>query len=297
MSNKVLVSGFTFIKNGLSLGYPIKESIESIEPLCDEVIINVGFDDKELKKDDGTYNYLKNHFTHKKFKFLKSYWDPRRTEQGLVLSDQTNIALKECQGSICQYIQGDEVLHEKDLHIIHDAHMNMIEDPTTEGIVFNFTHFYGNTNVIKKTRNTYRSEVRTVRNLKSVVSHLDAQGFRHQDGRKLNCRKINAGIYHYGWARPTAVMKKKIKAMDKLYHGQSYDVSDKFSYKRIWGLRPFSGQHPIVVQEWVKQNQTELDILSLKMHFEFKDLGLVFSDFVESLTGIRIGEYKNYKLI
>jgi len=43
-----LISGFTFIKHGLNLGYPIKESIESIEPLCDEIIINVGYDDPEL---------------------------------------------------------------------------------------------------------------------------------------------------------------------------------------------------------------------------------------------------------
>ena len=40
MSNK-LISGFTFIKNGISLGYPFVESIQSIAPLCDEVVIMV----------------------------------------------------------------------------------------------------------------------------------------------------------------------------------------------------------------------------------------------------------------
>ena len=45
------VSGFTFIKNGLTLGYPVLESILSIEPLCDEVIVNVGFEDEQCTQD------------------------------------------------------------------------------------------------------------------------------------------------------------------------------------------------------------------------------------------------------
>jgi len=32
-------SGFTFIKDGLNLGYPIKESIQSISDLCDEHVL------------------------------------------------------------------------------------------------------------------------------------------------------------------------------------------------------------------------------------------------------------------
>ena len=113
-----LISGVTFIKNGLTLGYPIRESIESIAPICDEVIINVGFDDIELSKDDGTWDYLKRHFKGEKYIFLKSYWDPEMTSKGFILSDQTNIALEKASGKYCQYIQGDECLHEKDLQRI-----------------------------------------------------------------------------------------------------------------------------------------------------------------------------------
>ncbi len=35
------VSGFTFIRNGTTLGYPFLASIRSLLPLCDEVIVNV----------------------------------------------------------------------------------------------------------------------------------------------------------------------------------------------------------------------------------------------------------------
>jgi len=36
------VSAFTFIKNGQILGYPFLQSIQSILPIVDEFIINVG---------------------------------------------------------------------------------------------------------------------------------------------------------------------------------------------------------------------------------------------------------------
>ena len=36
------VSGFTFIRNAIKLDYPIVEAIQSILPLCDEVIVAVG---------------------------------------------------------------------------------------------------------------------------------------------------------------------------------------------------------------------------------------------------------------
>ena len=35
------ISGFTFIRNGATLGYPFVASIRSLLPLCDEVIVNV----------------------------------------------------------------------------------------------------------------------------------------------------------------------------------------------------------------------------------------------------------------
>ena len=117
------ISGITFIKNGLTLGYPIKESIESILPICDEVVINIGFDNPELKGDDGTWDYLNDHFKGSKFIIQKSWWDPAKRKDGLVLSEQTNIAIKAATGDYIQYIQGDETLHEQD----HQNILNKIE--------------------------------------------------------------------------------------------------------------------------------------------------------------------------
>ncbi len=288
------ISGFTFIKNGLTLGYPFKESIESIAPLCDEVIINVGFEDRECTTDDGTWDYLQQSFKGAKFKFLKSYWDPELTSQGLILSQQTNIALKECQGDYCQYIQGDEAIHEDDIAIIREGVNKLEEQKDVHGLIFQYRHFYGSPQIIKQTRNTYRREVRLIRNGQGIYSYLDAQGFKLPGDQKAPCLESKARIFHYGWARKSQLMNKKVKAFSKLYHGQDHEEKD-FEYRRIWGLRPFKETHPQVMKEWIEANQENLDILSLPMNFEWENVGLALSDFIESLTGYRIGEYKNFK--
>ena len=46
------VSGFTFVKNAIKFGYPVVESILSMVPICDEIIVSVG------DSDDGTLGLI-----------------------------------------------------------------------------------------------------------------------------------------------------------------------------------------------------------------------------------------------
>ena len=100
------VSGFTLVRNGVKYFYPFREAIESILPLCDEVIVNVG------DSDDNTLQVVES-IKSDKIKIIKRTWDMSLREGGWLLSVETNAALKECNGDWCFYIQADEVLHEK----------------------------------------------------------------------------------------------------------------------------------------------------------------------------------------
>ncbi len=296
MSKKI--SGFTFIKNGLTLGYPILESVQSIESICDEVIINVGFDDKNLLVDDGTYAYLKENLKGDKFKFITSWWDPSITKNGLILSQQTNIALAACTGDYCQYIQGDECVHEDDLKVILDGVEMMEENKQIDGLIFNYMHFYGNVDTYKYTRNLYRREVRLIRNHKGIKSWLDAQGFRNADDTKIKARLIPARIFHYGWARAEQVMKKKVQVFDTFYHGDALrERALSFKYERNWGLTKFNQTHPKVMSNWIEKNRNDIDLMSLPLSWGSNIYGLIISDTIEKYTGYRIGEYKNYRKI
>lgn len=292
---KKYISGITFIKNGLSLGYPIKESIESIMSISDEVIINVGFDQEDLTNDDGTWEYLNDHFKGSKFKFLKSWWNPAKRKNGLILSEQTNIAMKEATGKYIQYIQGDEALHENDLQKIIDKLKTLDTQEDIDGLVYNYCHFYGNVNIEKFSKNIYKREVRLIRNHKNVKSWKDAQGFRHLDESKLNCLSLDATVYHYGWARKETIMSKKIQTFEKLYHGEDHQTKD-FGYKRFWGLRPFTKTHPKVMEKWIAEHRNEIDIMSLPLELNSKDIRLILADTIEQMTGHRVGEYKNFNL-
>lgn len=293
--NRPKISGVTFIKNGISLGYPILESIQSIDSLCDEIIINVGFDDVECTKDDGTFEYLQRNFQGKKYRFLKSFWDPELMTNGLILSNQTNIALREARGEYIQYIQGDECLHEHDLDQIRAGVAILDRRSELDGLVFGYHHFYGSTDVVKVTKKNYRQEVRLIRNHRGIKSWKDAQGFRHENDDKLKCIRVKANVYHYGWARIQNLMDAKNKSFNKLYHGQKHTEQD-FSYQRIWGLKKFKGQHPACVREWIEKNRNEVDVFSLPLHISWRDYRSMASDCLEALTGVRIGEYKNFIL-
>lgn len=297
LEKKPKISGFTFIKNGLTLGYPILESVLSIEPICDEVIINVGFEDVECTKDDGTYAYLTGHLTGPKYKFVKSWWDPNLRKDGLILSQQTNIALAQCTGDYCQYIQGDECIHEDDLPAILKGVEEMEKNREIDGLIFNYMHFYGNVDTFKYTRNLYRREVRLIRNHKGIKSWKDAQGFRHADDTKIKATLIPARIFHYGWARAEQVMKKKVQAFDKFYHDDSFKRAE-FNYERNWGLKKFTKTHPKVMASWIEKNRNPIDLMALPLTIDWGNIfGLVVSDYIEKCTGYRIGEYKNYRKI
>ncbi|WP_218277178.1 hypothetical protein, partial [Pseudomonas sp. GW531-E2] len=76
---------------GVQFDYPFEESIRSMLPIVDELIVNVGVGSdatieqiQKLAKED------------KKIKIMESVWDESLREGGRILSEQTNLALQKC---------------------------------------------------------------------------------------------------------------------------------------------------------------------------------------------------------
>lgn len=106
---KMIVSGFTFCRNVSKLDYPFLESIRSILPIVDEMVINVG------DSEDNTLEQIRS-IEDPKIKVVESVWDQAMRKDGLIYAQQTNIALEHCRKDAdwAFYLQADEVLHEKD---------------------------------------------------------------------------------------------------------------------------------------------------------------------------------------
>lgn len=299
----MLISGFTIIRNGLKYDFPFIESVKSVLPVCDEFIINVGI------SEDGTKQVIERFRDglpvreRQKIVLFETEWPLDKAEKrrgGQILADQTNLALDRCRGAWALYLQADEVLHEDDLPLIRSQAESFSADKCVEGIVFQYVHFYGTYDVVQTSRSSYRREIRIVRNGLGIRSTGDAQSFRHQDGRKLDAALSKARVFHYGWVRPQEIMKSKTAFMDTLYHSKAAKdipaTGTNYQYKRIVGLRPFVGTHPTVMRLRVTGAPT-FDFAVAPKAFELKDTWKIISGWIERLTGIRLFEYKNYKLI
>ena len=101
------VTGFSFIKNAIKYQYPVVESLQSILPLCDEVVVAVG------ASEDATRELVAS-VDPQKIRIIDTVWDDSLREGGRVLAAETDKAFKAIRADSdwCFYIQGDEVLHE-----------------------------------------------------------------------------------------------------------------------------------------------------------------------------------------
>jgi hypothetical protein len=288
------VSGFSFIKNAVKFDFPIIEAITSILPVCDEFIIAVG------KSDDATLELIQN-IGSPKIKIIETVWNEALREGGHVLSDETNKALTHVaqDADWCFYVQGDEVFHEQDLDKIKAAMLKWKDNKKVEGLVFNHLNFYGSYDYLADARHWQKKEVRVIRNDKAVSSYKDAMSFR-KEGRKLNCKFVDATIYHYGWVKDPKIQIQKRKEFEKLWHDDKFidaNYSDKniFDYSVIDSVEKFKGSHPNVIKARVEKANWTFDFdptISPKLPLRRRILNAIYQK-----TGLHIGEFKNYNLI
>jgi hypothetical protein len=286
------ISGFTFIRNGLKLDYPFIEAIQSILPICDEMIVVIGNSEDETKETIVALN-------EPKIKIIETIWDDNLREGGKILAQQTDIALQHITGDWGFYIQGDEVLHEDYLDTVKHAMQENLLKPEVEGLLFKYKHFYGSYDYIGNSRKWYRREIRVVRNHLGVSSYRDAQGFRI-DNKKLKVKLIDAEIYHYGWVRDPRAQQLKSKSFHRLWHDDQWMAekisdADEHDYNLLESLAKFNGTHPKVLSNRLKRMNWEFNYNpELKKPQTFKEK---LSNYIEKNTGYRFGEYRNYKII
>ncbi len=288
------VSGFTLVKNAIKFGYPVVESIESILPICDEVIVSIG------DSEDETLLLIKS-INSPKIKIHTSVWDTSVNQGGKILAIETDKALAQVdnQTDWCIYIQADEVLHEEDYDIIQSSMLKYGNDQQVEGLLFNYIHFYGSYHTVGISTNFYPNEIRAFKYNPKVYSYRDAQGFRIRDNEKLKVKSIDATVYHYGWAREPKVMRTKYLDFNKLWYSQnkideSIKEKENFNYAyKNFCVVPYTGTHPQVMQDRAKAMNWNFDERIYRNRLSIKDkikrifkkyLGLDFS-------------YRNYKIV
>ena len=289
----MFISGFTIIKNAVKNDYPIVEAISSILPVVDEMIVLVG------DCEDDTLQLIES-IKSDKIKIHHSVWDNTLRKGGVVLAVETNKAFKliNPKADWAFYIQADEAVHEKYLPVIKKAMNEYAADKRVDGLLFHYTHFYGTYDYVGDSRKWYSKEIRIIRNDPAISSYRDAQGFR-KNGEKLKVKLIDAYIYHYGWVKSPKQMMKKIAEVRKFWHPDEElaaikDISDDFDYTSIDSITSFEGTHPEVYVDRVNNTHWNVALDISKKKFKLKDQILYK---FEKLTGVRLFDYQNYKII
>lgn len=288
------VAGFTIIRNAIKYDYPVVEAISSILPVCDVFYVGVGNSDDDTRK-------LIASIPSDKIRILDTVWDDRLREGGKILSIETNKVFDAIPKEFdwCFYIQSDECVHEEDLPKIKNAMLLYKDDKTVDGLLFEYKHFYGHYKYIGIGRRWYKHEIRIIKNNKHLRSYKDAQGFRTSQDTKLNVKKTGAFIYHYGWVKPPKAQQAKQSSFHKMWHDDDWVKThipevEEFDYSNIDLLAEYKGSHPKVVKERIKNADWtfKYDPQKVKRNFKYR-----FLFWVEKLTGWRIGENRNYRIV
>lgn len=285
------VSGFTIVRNAVLLDFPVIESIRSILPLCDEVIVNVG------RSDDETLDLVRS-IGDSRIRILETEWDFSQRER--LLATETRRAMRACRHPWGVCIQADEVLHEAGVPELARAIEAADRDPRVEGLLVRYRHFFGDPFSEAVNRRWYRREVRVVRldPRRDIHPFRDAQGFRvgpHE--RKIRARLTAAEMYHYGWTRSAAALRGRKKEDRKLYPAFHEPGAGEPLLQWFPGIRPFTGEHPKVARDWVDRHRVDPDRTVSPPRFSWRHLRFYLSDAIERLTGARVFEFRNYRLV
>lgn len=288
------VSGFTFIRNGVTMGYPFVPAIRSLLPLCDEVIVNVP------RSTDDTLARIQA-IGDPKIRIIETEWDETQRRGGLALSQHTNLALQECTGDWCVYIQGDEVLHEHTLPAMADTMARELKNPAVQGLLVDYTHFYGSYRTYASSFGWYAREVRIVRRDADIRSCGDAQGFRTAQGEKLRVKISGGKYFHYGHALPPELARQKLHGLSQLWHDdatvEKLCARPETFYEDDQKVKPFTGTHPAVMNEIVAAANWTYQSRNPFIRFRKKVFWNDLAYHVKNLTGLELGVHKNYRLI
>ena len=242
------IYGFTLIRNGIKYDYCFEESLTSLSSVSEKVYVAVGESEDGTEKVVGEMGFVES---------IPTVWDDSLREGGLILSQQTNVALDGLRADKAHedsawgiYLQCDEVFHQDDYDLIMED-IAKAEAAGCDVMTFRYLHFWQSHHQIAINKKWYPQEIRAVRLNSKIESWGDAQSFKnykkpyHSDAR----------IYHYGHVREEEKYKSKKADILRLYHKDEKLRKYKRREKRfddqtetLW----YFGAHPLLMKKRIE---------------------------------------------
>jgi hypothetical protein len=190
-------------------------------------------------------------------------------------------------------------LHEDSIGAMRQSMERELNNKEVQGLLVDYTHFYGSYWTTVYSFGWYYKEVRVVRREANVQSVGDAQGFRSREGLKLRVKDSGGRYFHYGFALEPGQMHQRKANLVSLYTNTPPVPSRRppTFYDDDQKVRPFTATHPAVMKETVAaahwSYKSRNPLIRFRRNYFWEDIALL----LKQCTGITLGVHKNYRLI
>ncbi|MFC1696461.1 hypothetical protein ACFL1C_10155 [Pseudomonadota bacterium] len=286
--SEILVSGLTIIRNGVRLNYPFVEAIRSALSICDEYIVVAG------DSDDETLEYLAA-LDDDRIRVIHTEWSPLVSPRKCLLAQQTNIGLGFCRGRWCLYLQGNEVLHEKDLPHLRSLMETHAENQSVEAMLVERLTFWSDyDHYVAAYPRRFKYTARIIRPNIGTYSIRDGMSFAVFDnfstkGRYPNSIDTGADLYRYDYVH--SVEQQARKFADAVHRtGTSVRADDNYyheHYPRQY-LARFEGTHPAVMaaRQRSSPEENKLDLEQCRRQLSIGERKRLLESYLYSRFGL-----------
>ncbi len=274
------IFGFSLLRNGIRYDYPFRECLKSLSGVCSRITLALG------DSDDGTEAEVRS--LGLPLDIVPTVWDENLRKGGVILSQQTNIALTALRksapkGSWGIYLQGDEVLLESDAERIR-ADIERAEREGFDAVSFRYLHFWQDYLQIAVGKRWYPQEIRAIKLDSPIESYGDAQSFKGA----TNVLQSDAWIYHIGHVREADKYERKLKDFHRWWHSDEEMKKKSEESKRKDAEEEcvnFFGPFPLCLKARMEKHRGS-DILKLPKPERVGLLGSPRDDFDRKLSSL-----------
>lgn len=240
------ISGITFIHNGVERDYCFEAAIRSMLPVCDEVVV------VEAESTDGTRERIEA-IQDPKIRIISAPWKPAPLKQESNTDwtkDLGELARESSSHPYIVYVQGDEVLHEKDYNSIYDC------ASTNRPFFVERYNFWVNLQRLVPHGRVCGHRITRLAPRSAKVT-WGSETLEHEGSSYSG-----VGLYHYGFVRDTKSFLIKADVMLKNFLGETDPrlpiIGEKgwSAFAKDWPDTeeiPFKGTHPAVAHQWLKE--------------------------------------------
>ncbi len=211
MSLQSNISGCVAARNSVKFGYPLRQCLQALRPICDEVVLAY-----DPTTEDGTSELAHQLRDELDIVLFESPWDMLNMKKGFEIGHQSQVAMEACSPTtewrLC--VQQDEAFHEEDAPTLKELVRIAPSDVT--GFDFVRPYFFGNLHTIRKDWSV-------------KITRLTRKGTHTYDGFDgQNCnpigpvRHVGSGLwlYHYSRIGDPSVIAKRVRNVDSFFHAE-----------------------------------------------------------------------------